>query len=191
MATRSTSSRSKASRPSKAEATASHWGMHVFVGLVAIAAGILALAYPDITLLVLGLVFGINLLVWGTFAFAAAFEPGAETVGVVLRVIVGTVAIIAGLVLVVRPSASVLALLLVIAFWFIIAGIGDLVRGLSQSDGRWTAILLGVIGIAAGAIILANPDIGLSTLAILAGIMFIIRGTVEVVAGFELRNARG
>ena len=45
------------------------------------------------------------------------------------------------------------------------------------------SIILGVVSIAAGVIIVANPDIGLTTLALLAGIGFIVRGTVEVMAG--------
>ena len=39
-----------------------------------------------------------------------------------------------------------------------------------------------MVSIAAGVIIVANPDIGLTTLALLAGIGFIVRGTVEVMA---------
>ena len=37
-------------------------------------------------------------------------------------------------------------------------------------------------------IILANPDIGLTTLALLAGIGFIVRGSVEVMAAFYMRR---
>ncbi|MGH2960665.1 MAG: DUF308 domain-containing protein [Solirubrobacterales bacterium] len=51
-------------------------------------------------------------------------------------------------------------------------------------------MLLGLISIAAGVIILGDPDIGLRTLAILAGIMFIVRGTLEIVAGVALRRLR-
>ena len=49
--------------------------------------------------------------------------------------------------------------------------------------------MLGVVSIAAGVIIVANPDIGLTTLALLAGIGFIVRGTVEVMAAAWMYRA--
>ncbi|MGI9557677.1 MAG: HdeD family acid-resistance protein [Solirubrobacterales bacterium] len=168
------------------EAVAKNWGVHVFIGLLAIAAGVLAISYPDITLRILGLIFGINLLVYGVFSLAVAFEPDVETVGRVLRAIVGIIALIVGLVLIVRPVASVLALLFAVAIWFIIAGVSDLVRGIG--NGQWGAILLGLVGIAAGVILLADTQIGLTTLALLAGIAFIVRGIIEIGAGFEARK---
>jgi uncharacterized membrane protein HdeD (DUF308 family) len=48
--------------------------------------------------------------------------------------------------------------------------------------------VLGLIGIAAGIILLADPDIGLRTLAILAGILFIIRGVFEIALSWELHR---
>ena len=175
-----------ASRPVPLERVAGNWGLHVLVGLVAIAAGVLAIAYPDITLLVLGLVFGINLLVYGAFSLAVAFEP--EPVHGALRAIVGTVAIITGLICVVRPGASVVALLLVIAIWFIIAGVSDLILGLTIPGARFAHIVLGLIGLAAGVILLSDIELGLSTLALIAGILFIVRGTFDVIAGIEMRQ---
>jgi uncharacterized membrane protein HdeD (DUF308 family) len=172
------------------EQAASHWWLAVLVGLISIAAGILALAYEEITLLALGLVFGVSVLVWGTFALVAAFEPGIPTSHAVLRIVVSIVAILAGLVLVVRPGASVLVLLIAVAFWLIIAGIGDLAIGISGEGNRIVFILLGLVSVAAGVIILGDPDIGLRTLAIIAGIMFIVRGVFEIGAGIQLHRLR-
>jgi uncharacterized membrane protein HdeD (DUF308 family) len=172
------------------EQAASHWWLAVLVGLISIAAGILALAYEGITLLALGLVFGIAVLVWGTFSLTAAFEPGIPTSHAVVRVVVGIVAILAGLVLVVRPGASVLALLIAVSFWLIIAGVGDLAIGISGAGNRIVFVLLGLVSIAAGVIILGDPDIGLRTLAIVAGIMFIVRGVFDIAAGIQLHRLR-
>jgi len=82
----------------------------------------------------------------------------------------------------------VLALLIALSFWFIITGIADLARSLDEREHRIIAGILGVIGVAAGVIIVANPDIGLTTLALLAGIGFILRGTVELMAGLYMRR---
>ena len=166
-----------------------HWGTHVFIGLLAVAAGVLAISYPDITLRVIGLIFGINLFIYGAFSLVAGFDAEMSPVAGALRAIVGVLAIVVGLVLVVRPVAGVLALLFVIAVWLIVAGASDLIRGLSQ--GLWGAIVLGAVGIAAGVVLLADTDIGLTTLALIAGIAFIVRGLIEIGAGFEVKKAAG
>jgi uncharacterized membrane protein HdeD (DUF308 family) len=164
------------------------WWVVALLGALSIAAGVLALAYPDITLLVLGLIVGINLVFIGVIWISLAMTEAHSEGGRVLRFIVGFLAVLAGLVCLVRPGAGVLALLIALSFWFIITGIADLARALDEREHRVIAGILGVIGVAAGVIIVANPDIGLTTLALLAGIGFIVRGTVELMAGLYMRR---
>jgi uncharacterized membrane protein HdeD (DUF308 family) len=164
------------------------WWVVALLGVLSIAAGVLALAYPDITLLVLGLVVGINLVVIGAVWIGLATMEQHTDGGRILRFFVGFLATLAGLVCLVRPGAGVLALLIALSFWFIVTGIADLARALDEREHRVIAAILGVIGIAAGVIIVANPDIGLTTLALLAGIGFIVRGTVELMAGLYMRQ---
>ncbi|NLT07037.1 MAG: hypothetical protein GXY03_12100 [Solirubrobacterales bacterium] len=164
------------------------WWLVVLLGLLSIVVGVLALAYPDVTLLALGLFFGINLLIAGALWVAVGANEDSGGGGRALRLIVGFLAILAGLVCLVRPGASVLALLLAVAFWFVMVGVADLARAISEPQGRALSAFLGLIGIAAGIVLVADPDIGLTTLALLAGIAFIVRGTVEVIAGIALRR---
>lgn len=171
------------------ERVTKHWGTHVLIGLLAVAAGVLAISYPDITLKIIGLIFGINLFIYGAFSLAIGFDAEMSPVAGALRAIVGVLAIIVGLVLVVRPASSVLALVFVIAVWFIVAGASDLIRGITH--GLFGAIVLGLVGIAVGVVLLADPDIGLATLALIAGIGFIVRGLIEIGAGFEAKKAAG
>jgi len=164
------------------------WWVVALLGALSIAAGVLALAYPDITLLVLGLIVGINLVFIGAVWISLATIEIHTEGGRVLRFIVGFLAILAGLVCLVRPGAGVLALLIALSFWFIVTGVADLARAMDEREHRVIAAVLGVVGIAAGVIIVANPDIGLTTLALLAGIGFIVRGTVELMAALYMRN---
>jgi uncharacterized membrane protein HdeD (DUF308 family) len=164
------------------------WWVVALLGVISIAAGVLALAYPDITLLALGLIVGINLVLVGVIWVALGMTEQHSEGGRVLRFLVGFLAILAGLVCLVRPGAGVLVLLIALSFWFIVTGIADLARALDEREHRVIAALLGVIGIAAGVIIVADPDIGLTTLALLAGIGFIVRGTVELMAGLYMRR---
>lgn len=166
------------------------WWLVALLGLLSIVVGILAIAYPDITLLALGLFFGINLLMVGAFAVMVGVDEDSGAGGRTLRIVVGFLAILAGLLCLVRPGASVLALLLAVAFWFVMAGVADLVRAFTEPRGRFLSAVLGLAGVSIGVIIVSDPDIGLETLALIAGIGFIVRGTIEVLAGFGLRSLR-
>jgi hypothetical protein len=57
------------------------WWVVALLGALSIAAGVLALAYPDITLLVLGLIVGINLVfigvIWISLAMTEAHSEAA------------------------------------------------------------------------------------------------------------------
>jgi uncharacterized membrane protein HdeD (DUF308 family) len=173
-----------------ADWVAEKWWVFVLLGGIAIVAGVLALAYPDITLRALGIIIGAYLLVWGIFTLVGAFAPAMPAPLSVLRVLVGFLGVLAGLICLVRPGASLLALLIAFSFWFILIGIADLVRAMQSPTNRVLISLLGLVSIAAGVIILGNPDIGLTTLALLIGIGLLVRGTLEIIMGFALRALR-
>jgi uncharacterized membrane protein HdeD (DUF308 family) len=54
-------------------------------------------------------------------------------------------------------------------------------------NNRVLNAILGIAGIAAGIILVGDPDIGLVTLANLAGILLIVRGSLEFAAGWVIR----
>jgi len=167
-----------------------HWWALVLMGLFQVVAGILALVYTDVTLLALGLVFGVNLLLAGTMMVViSSADPIASGGITAVRLIVGFLTILAGLICVVRPGASVLVLLLCVSFWFVITGIGWLVEAMHAKRHRVLNAILGLVGIAAGVILVGDPDIGLTTLANLAGILLIVRGSIEFAAGWVVRAA--
>jgi uncharacterized membrane protein HdeD (DUF308 family) len=158
------------------------WWLVGLLGLLSVAVGVLAIVYPDITLLALGLIVGIYLVIAGSTYLGLATLDNQTASGRVLRVLVGFLSILAGLICLVRPGAGVLALLIALSFWFILTGVADLARAIDVRENRVISILLGLVSIAAGVIIVADPDIGLATLALIAGIGFIVRGTIEMMA---------
>ncbi len=61
-----------------------HWGWLLAYGIVTLAAGIATLVWPNVTLLVIAVLFGVQLIVSGIFRLVAAFaidEAGAGTPG--------------------------------------------------------------------------------------------------------------
>jgi len=164
------------------------WWLLAILGLLSIATGFLALLWPGPTLLLIGIWFGVLLIMVGAGDLATAFAPGSSTPRRLVAAILGVITIFAGTLLLFRPGASVLTAAWVLGFWFVVTGILQLVQGLSHHESRLWNLLFGLIGIAAGAIILGSPRIGLQTLVLIAGLGFVMRGTVALTLAFSFRG---
>ncbi len=156
------------------------WVMFVAGGL-SVAVGAAALIWPKPTLLVVGVLFGVYLALWGAVALMIAVAgDGVPTGARILGVLVGLLGLLAGLVLMVRPGQSVVTIVLVLGFWWCALGVMKLIRGIVMPGGRLLNLLWGVVGIAAGVILLAWPGIGLGTLVLVVSISLIVQGFLEI-----------
>src|SRR5215217_9535895 len=105
-------------------------------GALGVLAGILAIAYPDITLLALALIAGINLMLLGVMSLVDAFSGDGDTTTRVLAAVLGLLGIIGGLVVIRRPGESLLAILLVVGIWFVVTGLIDFIRAFANVEYR-------------------------------------------------------
>jgi uncharacterized membrane protein HdeD (DUF308 family) len=156
-------------------------------GAVSIIAGLLAIVYPDITLLALAIFAGINLIVLSILSLIDAF--GADGGGRTLSAILGVLGLIAGCVVLRRPGETLLALLLVLGIWMVVSGAVNFFRSFDDVEGRAPRMLVAISEIVLGILVLSLPDVSLRTLAILIGIGFVLRGAVAVYAGWQLHKA--
>ena len=161
----------------------------IVAGVLGTIAGVLALVFPDLTLLALALITGINLLLLGALSLVDAFSDDGDTAARVFAALLGLLGIMAGLVVMRRPGESLLAVLLVLGIWLVVTGIVDLVRAVASPRDRGLRLLAATADLVLGGLILALPDVSLKTLALLIGIAFIVRGVLSVVRGFALRRA--
>jgi uncharacterized membrane protein HdeD (DUF308 family) len=103
---------------------------HLLLGLVDLAAGVIALAWPGPTALVLVLIVGVWAIVAGVVEIAAAFQAG-ESAGTRTMFILGGLATAAfGVVLCARPSIGAVTLALLFGLFNLIAGSWMLVQGI-------------------------------------------------------------
>lgn len=98
------------------------WGWYVFEGLVSVALGVIALAFPAITFLTLVLLIGIRAIVMGILEVVAAFSwEGAESRW--LLGITGVLSIMLGILLLGSPAVGGVALLWTIGIYAIVFGV--------------------------------------------------------------------
>lgn len=116
---------------------------HLLLGLVDIAAGVVALAWPVPTALVLVLVVASWAIVTGTLEIVAAFRSGEEAGTRALFIFGGLVSIAFGVVLFGHPGMGAVSLALVFGLFNLIAGSLMLLRGveLRQTTARIHALV--------------------------------------------------
>ena len=168
-----------------------HWGWVLSFGFITLLAGIVVLAWPGATLLVIAVLFGIQLIVTGIFRFVAAFATDDATGGTrVLLALLGVLSIIIGLWAVRHVLLTLLALILLLGIFWVVNGTIELFTALSHRglpQRGWTAAM-GVLSILAGIVVLAYPGESLLTLSIVLGIWLLVYGVMELMAAFRLRG---
>ena len=173
------------------ELTRSWWILAVR-GVVAVIFGLLALIWPEITLLALVLVFGAYAFVDGVFALVAAVRgrqlAGGSRAWLVLE---GLLGVGAGVVAVLWPDITALALLWVIAVWAVLTGVLEIlaaVRLRRVLDNEWLLVVAGVLSIVFGLILMIWPESGAIGLVWLIGIYAIVFGVVLLGLALRLRG---
>jgi uncharacterized membrane protein HdeD (DUF308 family) len=102
---------------------------HLLLALISLAAGVVALAWPGPTALVLVLVVGIWAFIEGCFEIFAAFQSG-ETAGTrALLILGGLVSITFGIVLFARSNVGAVTLALLFGLFSLVYGVSQITTG--------------------------------------------------------------
>ena len=159
----------------------------LLAGLLGVAAGIIVLAEPGISLATLAVVTGVFLLVSALFEIPAAIVGGMPHRG--LLAVMGVLTAIAGVLLIRHPIAGVVAVALLLGLWLMTVGIVRLMASFDASENRGWQMVLALLEIAAGIVIVSSPGIGVATLALFIGIAFIARGIATCAVAWQLHDA--
>lgn len=167
------------------------WMWAIGLGLVAIAIGVIVLVWPDKTVRVVGILFGIYLLVSGFLEILLAFAPEQRAGMRVLAVVAGALSILVGLLCFRGAFESTLLLALWIGFGWLIRGIVRAVAAASApyEPHRGWQIFGGVLLAIAGVVVIVNPVVSLVTLALLVGVWLIVLGVWQIIEAFAARRA--
>jgi uncharacterized membrane protein HdeD (DUF308 family) len=163
----------------------------IVLGVMAIIAGILALVWPGITILVLVIMFAV-------YAFTDAVVEGARafssnSAGPVFgHLLMGLIDIAAGIVAIAWPGPTALVLVYVVGAWAVVGGIAEFIFGFAAGETAGTRALLligGLVSVAFGVVLFARPGVGAVTLALMYGLFALFYGISQITAGVQLRNA--
>ena len=168
------------------------WWELVLRGLFIMIFGIIAIAWPDISLWALILVFGVFIFVEGLFQMVAAFSVKKEDPNWSLMFISGLFSFIIGLLAISWPGVTAVVLLWLIGAWAIVVGITQIMySGQAKQDDstrRGLLVVGGLIAIMFGFMAFLWPGATAITLILIIGFFAIFYGIQLMVVGFMSRD---
>src|SRR4051794_12745287 len=166
-----------------------NWWAVSLRGLAGILFGIITFVSPGISLAALVLLFGAYAFADGVLAIVTAVRRrGTDRWWLLL--LEGVVGIAAGIVTLLWPGITAIALLYLIAAWALVTGafeIAAAIRLRRVITGEWLLALSGVLSIALGVLLVLWPGPGVLALVIWIGAYALVFGVLLVALGIRLR----
>jgi len=177
--------------PALLRALADNWWL-LLRGIASAAFGCLAFFWPGLTLLTLTFLWGAYAASDGVFAlWAAVSGQGGEMAPRWWLAVVGVAGILAGVLAFVWPGMTALVLLMFVASWAIIIGVLQIwgaIQLRKEMEGEWLLALSGVLAIAFGVILIAQPGAGALALVWTIGWFAVLAGCIYIMLAFRLKK---
>ena len=165
----------------------------ILLGILAVIIGILAIAWPGVTILALVILFAIYAFTAAGLQAARAFS--SRSAGPVFgRLLLALVGLAAGVIALVWPAPTAFVLVIVVAAWALVGGFAEVFAGFGSGETAGTRamfILSGLVSVAFGVLLFARPGVGAVTLALLIGLYSLIYGFSQITAGVQIRHLGG
>ena len=172
-------------------ALAKSWWVLLLRGIAAIIFGVLAFAWPGLTLVTLVLLYGAFALVDGVLSLVAALTGGAKAIPTWWLIVVGLLGIAAGVVTFLWPGITAVLLVMFIGAWALVHGIFEIIGAIQlrkEIDNEWTIGLSGAVSVLFGVIMLVAPGAGALGLIWAIASYAIVFGILMVMAAFKLKK---
>ena len=162
----------------------------ILLGILAVIVGIIAIAWPGVTILALVILFAIYAFMDAGLQAARAFS--SRTAGPVFgHLLLGLIDLAAGVIALVWPAPTAFVLVIVVAAWALVGGLAEIFAGFGSGETAGTRamfIVSGLVSVAFGVVLFARPNVGAITLALLFGLYFMIYGFSQIAAGVQVRQ---
>lgn len=166
--------------------------LRVIVGFIAIAASMVALTFPSLSVITLLFLLSFALFFLGIARIVHSVKDKLWSKGLrALYAVAGVLALILGAVVLAFPLLGMATLVLLLALALLAYGIVSLVVGGSSAASlvsKWKQALLLIVGalsVIFSLIVLVFPGIGLVTLVVWLSVSFLLNGIESITAGIE------
>jgi uncharacterized membrane protein HdeD (DUF308 family) len=157
-------------------------------GVIAIVFGVLAILWPGVTLVALALLFGAYVLVNGVITIVAAFRRQPDAARRTAMVISGLLGVAAGVIALVWPAITALALVVIVGAWAVVTGMLE-IWAATRLPGQWLPLVVGIATMVIGILVLVRPGIGAVALALTVGVYAIIAGVLMLAESWRIHRS--
>lgn len=161
-------------------------------GVLAVIVGVIAIAWPGVTVFALVILFAIYAFIDAGLQTSRAF--GSAAAGPVFgHLLLALLGVAAGVVALVWPGITAVALTLVVAIWAFLAGFLEIWAAFQDHEKAGTRAMFvigGLLSIAFGVVLSSHPNIGAVTLALLFGLFSLTFGVTQIVVGVDARRGK-
>lgn len=165
-------------------------GWLIFLGILVVLSGILAIGAPFITGLSVTIFVGALITVTGISQLIHALSLKFKQ-GLIVKIILAILSVLAGLFLMIRPLQGLLGLTLIIGIFFIADGIGWITMAFSHKPekGWGWHLFSGIVSVILGIVLFAHwPLSGVWAIGVLFGIRMINAGFGMAFFGTAIRS---
>jgi len=166
------------------------WWLYLVTGVVSLLIGAALVWFREETLTFIGILIGLWILFFGIIRFLLALF-GGESEGRLMLAVVGVLGIALGIIVMKNPTETIGIIAVIIGLFWIIFGLIDVFQGVTTSDmpGRWWTVVGGLVAAAAGVLLVFWTEPTVMVLALIAGILLIIEGVLEIIGAFKVKAA--
>ncbi len=174
------------------EVLAQRWWAVGLRGILGIIFGLICLLTPGIALGAFVIVFAAYMFVDGVFAIISGIRAARSGESWGLLILEGVVDLAAGVIAILWPAITLVALVWIVAIWAIVSGALMLAAAFSLNldYGRWWLALGGIASIIFGILLIIEPFIGAVVLTLWIGAYAVVFGVLLLVLGFQLHSKR-
>jgi uncharacterized membrane protein HdeD (DUF308 family) len=168
-----------------------NWWVVLIRGVAGVLFGIATFFAPGVSLAVLVLLFGAYALIDGVLAVISAVRRRGVSDRWWMLLLEGLVGIAAGIVTLVWPGITALALLYVIAAWALLTGafeIAAAIRLRKIITGEWLLVLSGIASIGLGILLMIFPGPGALVMVLWIGAYAFVFGILLIALSLRLRS---
>jgi uncharacterized membrane protein HdeD (DUF308 family) len=166
------------------------WWATAMRGLIGIVFGVLAIAWPGLSLLTLVVLFAAYALLAGVAAVAGAIRHGRSGDDWWGALLLGLVSIGAGIIAAVNPGLTALVLILVMGANALVTGVIDILAAIrlrKAIEDEWLLGLSGLVSVVFGAFVFFYPGAGALAVVWLISLYAMISGALLLALALRMR----
>ncbi len=170
-----------------------HWWLVLLRGLIGLLFGLVLIASPVKTAVVVTALVGLYLLIEGIVVAIQGLMSMKKNDKWWLVFLQGLLALLVGIAIFSAPGMTVQFLLFLFALWLVVIGILSIITAIvirKETEHEWLILGNGLVALLLGILVINHPSATFAFIALVVGIYAIVAGIMTTAFAFKLRSLK-